>query len=44
MSQKIWHKVKVNGETVAKVKSYSLAFIVKQQFEKIYKEKTVTIE
>ena len=36
MKEKVWYEVKVNGETLAKVKSKGLAYHVKQKFEDIY--------
>lgn len=50
MKEKIWYEVKIscqncmaeqpdlNGETLAKVKSKGLAYLVKQLFENIYKD------
>lgn len=42
--EKTWYEVKVDGETLAKVKSKGLAHLVKEKFAEIYKGKTVTVE
>lgn len=44
MKEKVWWEVKVDGETLAKVKSKGLAQLVKVKFAEIYKGKTVTVE
>ena len=36
MKEKNWYEVKVNGETLAKVKSKGLAYHVKKLFEEVY--------
>lgn len=42
--EKTWYEVKVDGETLAKVKSKGLANIVKARFAEIYKGKLITVE
>lgn len=43
MKEKTWYEVTVNGETLAKVKSKGLAFLVKKYFEEIYKGSEVGV-